>query len=118
MPCSRAGPTERQPPRRPGPPHTQRVATSDDSLTASGNVAYRGRRNIDTLFVNVFRNSQSNVPKTERWEFGNDYRYLLGDRWYLTATQDFTAAQGIPAATGLLVFGPPAVSPLAPPGAP
>lgn len=58
-------------------------------LSFGGNASYRGERNIDALFVNVFDNSQSNAPKTQRWEVGNDYRYLLGERWYLTTTQDF-----------------------------
>ena len=34
-----------------------------------------------SLFVNVFRSSQSNAPDTNRWDLGNDFRRLLGDRW-------------------------------------
>lgn len=64
-------------------------ANEATQLTLGGTLAYRGRRNLDTLFVNLFRNSQTNAPRTERWEVGNDYRYLLGERWYLTSTQDF-----------------------------
>jgi putative salt-induced outer membrane protein YdiY len=64
-------------------------ANDAKQLSLGGNLAYRGQRNVDALFVNVFRSSQSNAPRTERWELGNDYRYLLGDRWYVTTTQDF-----------------------------
>lgn len=64
-------------------------ANKATQLTFGGNVSYRGQRNVDSTFVNLFRNSQSNAPSTNRFEIGNDYRYLLGERWYLTAAQDF-----------------------------
>jgi putative salt-induced outer membrane protein YdiY len=64
-------------------------ANDAKQLSLGGNLSYRGKKNVDALFVNIFRSSQVNAPKTERWEIGNDYRYLLGERWYLTATQDF-----------------------------
>ena len=44
---------------------------------------------MDTVLGNVFRSSQSNAPDTQRWDFGNDFRYLLGDRWYANTIQDF-----------------------------
>ena len=44
---------------------------------------------IDTVLGNVFKSSQSNAPETQRWNLGNDFRYLLGDRWYANTTQDF-----------------------------
>ena len=37
----------------------------------------------------MFSSSQSNAPDTQRWDLGNDFRYLLGDRWYANTTQDF-----------------------------
>ena len=44
---------------------------------------------VDTLLGNVFKSTQSNAPETQRWNLGNDFRYLLGDRWYANTTQDF-----------------------------
>ena len=54
-----------------------------------GNLSYRDERNVDTLFVNIFRSSQANAPTTARWDLGNDFRHLLGSRWYVNTTQDF-----------------------------
>jgi hypothetical protein len=62
---------------------------SAKQLTLGGNLSYRDERNVDTLFVNVFRSSQSNAPETARWDLGNDFRRLLGSRWYVNTTQDF-----------------------------
>ena len=42
-----------------------------------------------SLFANVFRSSQENAPETQRWDLGNDFRRLLGSRWYVNTTQDF-----------------------------
>jgi hypothetical protein len=39
--------------------------------------------------ANVFKSTQSNAPDTQRWDFGNDFKYLLGSRWYANTTQDF-----------------------------
>ena len=63
-------------------------ANSAKQLTLGGSLSYRDQKNLDSLFANVFRNSQSNAPETQRWELGNDYRYLLGERWYANTTQD------------------------------
>ena len=30
-----------------------------------------------------------NAPDTQRWNLGNDFRYLLGERWYANTGQDF-----------------------------
>jgi putative salt-induced outer membrane protein YdiY len=62
---------------------------SAKQLTLGGNLSYRDERNADTLFVNIFRSSQSNAPETARWDLGNDFRHLLGSRWYVNTTQDF-----------------------------
>ncbi len=57
-------------------------------LSLGGNLSYRDERNIDSLFVNVFRSSQANAPETQRWDLGNDFRRLLGSRWYVNTAQD------------------------------
>ena len=62
---------------------------SAKQLSLGGNLSYRDERNVDTLFVNIFRSSQSNAPETARWDLGNDFRHLLGSRWYVNTTQDF-----------------------------
>jgi putative salt-induced outer membrane protein YdiY len=64
-------------------------ANSAKQLTLGGTLLYRDRQIVDTALANVFKSSQSNAPDTQRWDFGNDYRYLLGDRWYVNTTQDF-----------------------------
>ena len=64
-------------------------ANSAKQLTLGGNLLYRDRQVVDTVLANVFKSSQSNAPETQRWDFGNDFRYLLGDRWYANTTQDF-----------------------------
>lgn len=64
-------------------------ANSAKQLTFGGNLLYRDRQIVDTALGNVFRSSQSNAPETQRWDFGNDFRYLLGSRWYVNTTQDF-----------------------------
>jgi putative salt-induced outer membrane protein YdiY len=64
-------------------------ANEAKQLTIGGNLLYRDAHVIDTVLGNVFRSSQSNAPETQRWNLGNDFRYLLGDRWYANTTQDF-----------------------------
>ena len=64
-------------------------ANSAKQLTLGGTLLYRDRQIVDTALANVFKSSQSNAPDTQRWDFGNDFRYLLGDRWYVNTTQDF-----------------------------
>ena len=61
---------------------------SAKQLSLGGNLTYRDERNLDSLFVNVFRSSQANAPETQRWDLGNDFRHLLGTRWYVNTTQD------------------------------
>jgi putative salt-induced outer membrane protein YdiY len=61
---------------------------SAKQLSVGGNLAYRDERNLDTLFVNVFRSSQANASTTERWDLSNDFRHLLGTRWYVNTAQD------------------------------
>jgi putative salt-induced outer membrane protein YdiY len=64
-------------------------ANEATQLTLGGNLLYRDEHVVDTLLGNVFKSSQSNAPDTQRWDLGNDFRYLLGDRWYANTTQDF-----------------------------
>jgi putative salt-induced outer membrane protein YdiY len=64
-------------------------ANSAKQLTLGGTLLYRDRQIVDTALANVFKSSQSNAPDTQRWDFGNDFRYLLGDLWYVNTTQDF-----------------------------
>ena len=64
-------------------------ANEAKQLTIGGNMLYRDDNVIDTLLGNIFKSSQSNAPETQRWNLGNDFRYLLGDRWYANTTQDF-----------------------------
>ncbi|HEY6507924.1 MAG TPA: DUF481 domain-containing protein [Vicinamibacterales bacterium] len=64
-------------------------ANSAKQLTFGGNLLYRDRQIVDTVLGNVFKSSQSNATDTQRWDFGNDFRYLLGTRWYVNTTQDF-----------------------------
>ena len=61
---------------------------SAKQLSLGGNVSYRDERNLDSLFVNVFRSSQSNAPETQRWDLSNDFRHLLGTKWYVNTGQD------------------------------
>lgn len=64
-------------------------ANSARQINLGGTLSYRDERNVDALFASVFFSSQDDAPETRRWEVGNDYRYLLGDRWYVNSTQDF-----------------------------
>ena len=63
-------------------------ANSARQLSLGGNLAYRDERNLDSLFANVFRSSQANATPTERWDLSNDFRHLLGTRWYVNTGQD------------------------------
>ena len=62
---------------------------SAKQLSLGTNVSYRDERYVDVAFANVFRSSQENAPKTERWDVSNDFRRLLGSRWYANTAQDF-----------------------------
>jgi len=64
-------------------------ANSAKQLSLGGNTIYRDEQNVDTAFFNAFRSSQSNAPKTKRWEIGNDFRHFLTRRWYANTTQNF-----------------------------
>ncbi len=64
-------------------------ANSATQLTLGGTLLYRDRQIVDTALANAFKSTQSNAPDTQRWDFGNDFRYLLGDLWYANTTQDF-----------------------------
>jgi hypothetical protein len=61
---------------------------SAKQLSLGMNVAYRDERYVDVAFANVFRSSQENAPETARWDVSNDFRRLLGSRWYANTTQD------------------------------
>ena len=62
---------------------------SAKQLSLGMNVSYRDERYVDVAFANVFRSSQENAPETERWDISNDFRRLLGSRWYVNTAQDF-----------------------------
>ena len=62
---------------------------SAKQLSLGANVSYRDQRYVDVTFANVFRSSQDNAPETQRWDVANDFRRLLGNRWYVNTTQDF-----------------------------
>jgi len=62
---------------------------SAKQLSLGANVSYRDQRYVDIAFANVFRSSQDNAPETQRWDVANDFRRLLGNRWYVNTTQDF-----------------------------
>ena len=64
-------------------------ANSAKQLSLSTNLSYRDERYVDVAFASIFRNSQANAPETQRWEVGNDFRRLLGARWYVNTTQEF-----------------------------
>ena len=58
-------------------------------LSLGTNLSYRDEHHVDVLFANIFRNSQANAPETSRWDLSNDFRRLLGSRWYVNTGQDF-----------------------------
>ena len=58
-------------------------------LSLASNLSYRDEHHVDVLFANIFRSSQDNAPDTQRWDLSNDFRRLLGSRWYVNAMQDF-----------------------------
>jgi hypothetical protein len=64
-------------------------ANSATQLTLGGTLLYRDKQVVDTAMTNVFKSTQSNAPDTQRWDFGNDFKYLFGSRWYANTTQDF-----------------------------
>ena len=61
---------------------------SAKQLSFGMNVSYRDERYVDVAFANAFRSSQENAPETRRWDVSNDFRRLLGSRWYANTTQD------------------------------
>ncbi len=64
-------------------------ANAAKQFTLGGTLSYRSEHDVNTVFFNVFASSQDNAPDTQRWDLGNDYRHLLGDRWYVNTSQDF-----------------------------
>jgi len=64
-------------------------ANSATQLSLGANLSYKDEHHGDTLFANVFRSSQDNAPTTQRWDLSNDFRRLLGAKWYVNTTQDF-----------------------------
>ncbi len=67
-------------------------ANEAKQLTLGGTLLYRDEDIVDSLVGNVFHSSQSNAPQTQRWNLGNDFRYLLGERWYANTGQDFMSS--------------------------
>ena len=64
-------------------------ANSAKQLTLGGTLLYRDKQIVDTVVGDLFKSAQSSAPETQRWSLGNDFRYLLGERWYANTTQDF-----------------------------
>ena len=64
-------------------------ANDAKQLTLGGTLLYRDEDVLDTVIGNVFSSSQSDATDTQRWNVGNDFRYLLGERWYANTGQDF-----------------------------
>jgi putative salt-induced outer membrane protein YdiY len=64
-------------------------ANEAKQLTLGGTLLYRDEDVVDTVIGNVFSSSQSDATDTQRWNVGNDFRYLLGERWYANTGQDF-----------------------------
>src|SRR6185436_6117926 len=64
-------------------------SNSAKQLSLGANLSYRDERYVDVVFANVFRSSQENAPETQRWDAANDFRRLMGGRWYVNTTQDF-----------------------------
>jgi len=62
---------------------------SAKQLSFGGTMTYRAEMYGDTLFGNAFNSSQDNAPTTSRWDVSNDFRRLLGTRWYANTTQEF-----------------------------
>ena len=57
---------------------------SAKQLSLGANLSYRDERYVDVVFANIFSSSQENAPETQRWDVANDFRRLLGARWYPT----------------------------------
>jgi putative salt-induced outer membrane protein YdiY len=62
---------------------------SAKQLSLGANLSYRDERYVDVVFANIFSSSQENAPETQRWDVANDFRRLLGSRWYANTTQEF-----------------------------
>ena len=62
---------------------------SAKQLSLGANLSYRDERYVDVVFANVFSSTQENAPETQRWDVANDFRRLLGSRWYANTTQEF-----------------------------
>jgi Protein of unknown function, DUF481 len=61
---------------------------SAKQLSLGSNLSYRDERYVDVIFANVFSSTQENAPETQRWDVNNDFRRLLGSRWYANTTQE------------------------------
>jgi putative salt-induced outer membrane protein YdiY len=62
---------------------------SAKQLSLGANLTYRDARYVDVVFANIFSSTQENAPETQRWDVANDFRRLLGSRWYANTTQEF-----------------------------
>ena len=95
-------------------------ANSAKQLTLGGTLSYRDEQVVDTASGNVFKSSQSNAPETQRWDLGNDFRYLLGDALVRqhhpglpeqrragarSPDHDWRGRRAVPAALGVAVSG-------------
>ena len=48
-------------------------ANSAKQLSLGTNLSYRDEHHADSLFANVFKNSQENAPETQRWDSGTTF---------------------------------------------
>lgn len=57
------------------------------------NVVYTAEKSIASLAANAFFNTQSNAPRTRRWEAIPEYRYLFGRAWYVNGSANLFSSE-------------------------
>jgi hypothetical protein len=67
-------------------------ANGAKQFNASGNLVYRDDRNVVNTTADAFASRQDNAPRTRRWEVANEYRRLLGSRWYASGATSFLSS--------------------------
>ncbi len=68
-------------------------ANSVKQLSLGSNVAYTGERTSIRVHSQGLFNSQSNAPRTRRWEIAPEYRYLVGRAWYALGTANLFSSE-------------------------
>ena len=70
--------------------YSMTTTNSAKQLSLGGNLAYRdeqqSRRPVRQCLQELAGRTR---PTTQRWDLSNDFRRLLGTRWYVNTTQDF-----------------------------